>query len=173
MQDVHVPSAPRGGVGSSSHPPTGSRGICTEDDDEDQGHEKIGPSQLDDAPSTHPMQQVGTRRRRPPDPYTPGTHALGHKGKGRSRRQWGTVADMWTIWTVWTIIMDCYILLLCIVWTTMEFMDSRHPRFEDTHIYCLRWMPYIIVDDICLDWIKNRENFAKIFCNMSSHAVHL
>jgi hypothetical protein len=91
-QDVHVPFAPRGGVGSSSHTPTGSRGICTEDDDdddedEDQGHEEIGPSQLDDALWTQPTQQVGTRRRRPPDPYTPGTHALRHKGKGRSRRQ--------------------------------------------------------------------------------------
>jgi hypothetical protein len=34
-QDVHVPSAPRGGVGSSSHEPTGSRGACNDDDDED------------------------------------------------------------------------------------------------------------------------------------------
>jgi hypothetical protein len=94
-----VPSAPRGGVGSSSHPPTGSRNHGTEEDDdeddddddededEDQGHEEIGPSQLDDAPWTQPTQPVGTRRRRPPDPYTPGTHALGHKGKGKSRRQ--------------------------------------------------------------------------------------
>jgi hypothetical protein len=93
-----VPSAPRGGIGLSSHPPTGSRGVCTDDDheddnddheDEDQGHDEIGPSQLDDAPWTQPSQQVGTRRHRPPDPYTLGTHALGHKGKGRSRRQWG------------------------------------------------------------------------------------
>jgi hypothetical protein len=55
-----MPSAPRGGVGSSSHPPTGSRDKGTEEDDdeddeddhedEDQGHEEIGPSQLDDAP---------------------------------------------------------------------------------------------------------------------------
>jgi hypothetical protein len=91
-----VPSAPRGGVGSSIHQPTGSRGVCNDDDeedddddneDEDQGHEEIGPSQLDDAPWTQPSQQVGTRRRRPPDPYIPGTDALGHKGKGRSRRQ--------------------------------------------------------------------------------------
>jgi hypothetical protein len=51
-QDVHVPSAPRGGVGSSSHAPTGSRDICTEDEDEDdddhedvdQGHKELGPS---------------------------------------------------------------------------------------------------------------------------------
>jgi hypothetical protein len=92
-----VPSAPRGGVSSSSHVPIGSRGICTEDEDEDddnddhedvdQGHEELGPSQLEDALWTQPTQQVGTRRRRPPDPYTPGTHALGQKGKGRSRRQ--------------------------------------------------------------------------------------
>jgi hypothetical protein len=95
MQDVHVPSAPIGGVGLSSHEPIGLRGVCNDDDDEDdnddqededQGHEEIEPSQLDDAPWTQPSQQVGTRRRRPHDPYTPGTHALGHKGKGRSRR---------------------------------------------------------------------------------------
>jgi hypothetical protein len=82
-----VPSAARGGVGSSSHAPIGSRGICTEDEDVDQGHEELRPSQLEDAPLTQPTQQVGTRRRRPPDPYTLGTHALGQKGKGRSRRQ--------------------------------------------------------------------------------------
>jgi hypothetical protein len=95
-QDVHMPSAPRGGVGSSSHPPTGSRDICTEDDDEDddddhedvdQGHEELGPSQLDDALWTQATQQVGTRRRRLPDPYTLGTHALGHKDKSMYRRQ--------------------------------------------------------------------------------------
>jgi hypothetical protein len=42
--DVHVPSAPRGGIGSSSHTPTGSRGICTEDedkDDDDEDHEDV------------------------------------------------------------------------------------------------------------------------------------
>jgi hypothetical protein len=48
-QDVYVPSAARGGVGSSSHAPTGSRGICTEDEDDDhesvdQGSEELGPS---------------------------------------------------------------------------------------------------------------------------------
>jgi hypothetical protein len=94
-QDVHVPSAARGGVGSCSHAPTGLRGISTEDEDEDddhedmdQGHEELGLSQLKDAPSTQPTQQLGTRRRRPPDPYTPGTHALRHKGKAKSMRQW-------------------------------------------------------------------------------------
>jgi hypothetical protein len=79
-----------------SHGAGRARALCTEDDDEDddddhedmdQGHKELGLSQLDDAPWTQPTQQVGTRRRRPPDPYTPGTHALGHKGKGMSRRQ--------------------------------------------------------------------------------------
>jgi hypothetical protein len=61
-QNVHVPSVARRGVGSSSHAPTGSRGICTEDEGEDddhenmdQGHEELGPSQPEDAPSTQPM----------------------------------------------------------------------------------------------------------------------
>jgi len=91
MQDVHVPSA---GLGSSSQVPTGSIGITYEDENEDEDddevdlrHEELGPSQLQDAPSTQPTQPSGTRRRRPPDPYTPGTDALGHKGKGKTRRQ--------------------------------------------------------------------------------------
>ena len=87
---MHVPSAGRGGLGSSSQAPTGSIGIAYEDEDDDevdQRHEELGPSQLPDAPSTQPTQPLGTRRRRPPDPYTPGTSALGHKGKGKTRRQ--------------------------------------------------------------------------------------
>jgi hypothetical protein len=40
-QDVHVPSTARGGVGSSSHAPIGSRDICTEDEDEDDDHEDV------------------------------------------------------------------------------------------------------------------------------------
>ena len=79
-QDVYVPSVGRGGLGSSSHAPTG------DDDDVDQRHEELGPSQLQDAPLTQPTQPPGTRRRRPPDPYTLGMSALGHKGKGKSRR---------------------------------------------------------------------------------------
>ena len=57
MQDVHVPSAGRGGLGSSSQAPTGSIGIAYEDEDEDEDedkdddkvdlrHEELGPSQL-------------------------------------------------------------------------------------------------------------------------------
>ena len=81
-QDVHVPSAGRGGLGSSSQAPTGD-----EDDDVDQRHEELGPTQLQDAPSTQSTQPLGTRPHRPPDPYTPGTSVLGHKGKGKTRRQ--------------------------------------------------------------------------------------
>jgi hypothetical protein len=40
-QDVHVLSVARGGVGSSSHAPTGSRDICTEDEDENNDHEDV------------------------------------------------------------------------------------------------------------------------------------
>jgi len=87
---VHVPSAGRGGLGFSSQAPIGSIGIVYEDKDDDevdQRHEELGPSQLQDAPLTQLTQPSGTRRRRPPDPYTPGTRALGHKGKGKTRRQ--------------------------------------------------------------------------------------
>jgi hypothetical protein len=62
-----------------------------EDDDDDDagagaaGQEEIGPSQLQDAPTTQPS-QLTPRRRRPRDPYTPGTDALGAKGKGKTRR---------------------------------------------------------------------------------------
>ena len=62
-----------------------------EDDDDDTGagaagQEEIGPSQLQDAPTTQPS-QLTPRRRRPRDPYTPGTDALGAKGKGKTRRK--------------------------------------------------------------------------------------
>ena len=80
-----VPSAGRGGLGSSSQAVTGAED--EDDDDVNQRHEELGPSQLYDAPSTQPTQPPGTRRCRPPDPYTPGTSALGNKGKGKTRRQ--------------------------------------------------------------------------------------
>ena len=65
-----------------------------DDDDNDQGEENvvvagqdvIGPSQLQDAPTTQ-SSQLTPRRRRPRDPYTPGTDALGAKGKGKTRRK--------------------------------------------------------------------------------------
>ena len=87
MQDVYIPSVGKGGLGSSSQAATGDGDKDEEDDDDvDKRHEELGPSQLHDAPSTHPTPPLGTRRRRPRDPYTPGTSALGHKGKGKSRR---------------------------------------------------------------------------------------
>ena len=73
MQDVNVPSAGRGGLGSSSQAATGDRDEDEEDDDDgdvDKRHEELGPSQLYDAPSTQPTPPLGTRRRRPCDPYT-------------------------------------------------------------------------------------------------------
>jgi hypothetical protein len=62
-----------------------------EDDDDDTGagvagQEEIGPSQLQDAPTTQPS-QLTPRRRHARDPYTPGTDALGAKGKGKTRRK--------------------------------------------------------------------------------------
>ena len=57
-----------------------------DEDEEEHGYEEHGPSQLQDAPSAQPTQPAGTRRHRPPDPFTPGTDALGHKGKGKTRR---------------------------------------------------------------------------------------
>jgi hypothetical protein len=50
------------------------------------GQEEIGPSQLQDAPTTQPS-QLTPRRRRPRDPYTLGTDTLGAKGKGKTRRK--------------------------------------------------------------------------------------
>ena len=87
MQDMHVPSTGRGGLGSSSQAPTGDENEDEDEDNDDQRHEELGPSQLQDAPSTQPTQPSGTRRHRPPDHYTPGTSTLGHKGKGKTRRQ--------------------------------------------------------------------------------------
>ena len=84
---MHIPSAGRGGLGSSSQAPTWSICITYEDEEVDQRHDELGPSQLKDAPSTQPTQPLGTRLRRPSDPYTPGTDALSHKDKGKTRRQ--------------------------------------------------------------------------------------
>ena len=86
---MYVPSAGRGGLGSSSQAATRDGDEDEEDDDDnmDKRHEELGPSQLHDAPSTHPTPPLGTRRRRLRDPYTLGTSALGHKDKGKSRRQ--------------------------------------------------------------------------------------
>ena len=60
-----------------------------EDDEEgeEHGYDELGESQLQDVPSTQPTQVAGTRRRRSPCPYTPGTDALGSKCKGKTRRQ--------------------------------------------------------------------------------------
>ena len=74
-QDVYVPSVGRGGLGSSSRVATGDGDEDEEDDDDDEVDkrpEELGSSQLHDAPSTHPTPPLGTRRRRPRDPYTPG-----------------------------------------------------------------------------------------------------
>ena len=86
---MYVPSAGRGGFGSSSQATTGDGDEDEEDDDDDvdKRHEELSPSQLHDAPSTHPTPPLGTRRCRSRDPYTLGTSALSHKGKGKSRRQ--------------------------------------------------------------------------------------
>ena len=86
---MYVPSARRGGLGSSSQAAIGDEDEDEEDDDDDvdKRHEGLGPSLLHDAPSTHPTLPLGTRRCRSRDPYTPGMSALGHKGKGKSRRQ--------------------------------------------------------------------------------------
>uniref|UniRef100_K3YL96 Aminotransferase-like plant mobile domain-containing protein n=1 Tax=Setaria italica TaxID=4555 RepID=K3YL96_SETIT len=86
-RDVHVPSPGRGGIGSSSQAATQAKGIAYEDEDNDERHEELGLSQLHDAPLTQPTQPTGTRRCRPPSLYTPGTDTLGHKGKGKTRRQ--------------------------------------------------------------------------------------
>ena len=87
---MYDPSAGRGALGSSSQAATGDGDEDEEDDDDDdmdKRHDELGPSQLHDAPSTHPTPPPGTRRHRPRDPYTLSTSALSHKGKDKSRRQ--------------------------------------------------------------------------------------
>ena len=59
-----------------------------EDDDDDDDvhvrHDEIGLSHLQVAPVTEPSQPT-PRRRRPRDPYTPGTDALEDKCKTRRK----------------------------------------------------------------------------------------
>jgi hypothetical protein len=57
------------------------------EEDENRGYDELDESQLEGAPLTQPMQVAGTRRRRPPCKFTPDTHALGPKGKAKTRRQ--------------------------------------------------------------------------------------
>ena len=82
---MYAPSAGRGGLGSSSHAPTGDehKDEDYDDDDVDQRHEELGPSQLQDAPSTQLIQPSGTRQCRPLDPYTSGTSTLGQRVRVR------------------------------------------------------------------------------------------
>ncbi|XP_020404845.1 uncharacterized protein [Zea mays] len=71
--DVHVPSCT-----DTATPSTGlGAGF-------DYDHDEIGPSQLEGAPSTQPLQPQERRRHRSPQRYTPGTDAL---GKGKTRRR--------------------------------------------------------------------------------------
>ena len=98
--DVHRPHARQWdtpvSLGTSSHGGTSAATVDTfqghrdkEDAEEavERGYDELAESQLQDAPSTEPTQVAGMRRRCPPCKYTPGTGALGHKGKGKTRRQ--------------------------------------------------------------------------------------
>ena len=97
QQDVQPPICAVGpstaGLSSSRSTRDTFEDVAHEDEDKDDdtgagaaGQEEIGPSQLQDAPTTQPS-QLTPRRRRPRDPYTPGTDALGAKGKGKTRRK--------------------------------------------------------------------------------------
>ncbi|XP_021304829.1 serine/threonine-protein phosphatase 7 long form homolog [Sorghum bicolor] len=88
---VHGTSSLGGSGGQSSSRPTMDTFQSDDDEDEEgvaeeRDYDELGLSQLPDAPSTQPT-QVARRRRRSPCRYTPGTDALGHKGKGKTRRQ--------------------------------------------------------------------------------------
>ena len=79
-----------GSGGQSSSRPTMDTFQSDDDEDEEgvaeeRDYDELGLSQLPDAPSTQPS-QVARRRRRSPCRYTPGTDALGHKGKGKIGR---------------------------------------------------------------------------------------
>jgi hypothetical protein len=101
QQDVQHPICAVGpstaGLSSSRSTRDTFENVAQDDDDDDDnddddagagaaGQVEIGPSQLQDAPTTQPSQLTPCRRR-PRDPYTPGTDALGAKGKGKTRRK--------------------------------------------------------------------------------------
>jgi hypothetical protein len=71
--DVHVPSCT-----DTATPSTGMGAGF------DYDHDEIGPSQLQGAPSTQPLQPQDRRRHRSPQRSTPDTDAL---GKGKTRRR--------------------------------------------------------------------------------------
>jgi hypothetical protein len=91
--DVHRPVSAVGpstaGLSSSRSMRDTFQDVHHDDDDDDAGaagQDEIGPSWLQNAPTTQPS-QLTPRRRRPRDPYTLGTDALGVKGKGKTRRK--------------------------------------------------------------------------------------
>jgi hypothetical protein len=98
QQDVQPPICAVGpstaGLSSSRSTRDTFEDVAHDDEDDDDagagagaaGQVEIGPSQLQDAPTTQPS-QLTPRRRRPRDPYTPVTDALGAKGKGKTRRK--------------------------------------------------------------------------------------
>jgi hypothetical protein len=91
------------GLGSRRQSSSRSTRATFEDsggEDEEDGAEKIGVSQLEDALFTQPSQQAARRQSRPHDPYTPGTDALG-KGKGKTRRQWGLVRGYYGLFSLY------------------------------------------------------------------------
>ncbi|XP_021315899.1 uncharacterized protein LOC110435007 isoform X1 [Sorghum bicolor] len=58
-----------------------------DEETEDHGYDELSDSEIPDAPTDQATQGAETRRRHPPSKYTPGTGALGHKGKGKRRRR--------------------------------------------------------------------------------------
>jgi hypothetical protein len=87
--DVHCPVSAVGPSTAGQSSSRSARGTFADVDDDDAGavgQYEIGPSQLQDAPTTQ-SSQLTPRRRRLRDPYTPGTDALGAKGNGKTRRK--------------------------------------------------------------------------------------
>jgi hypothetical protein len=86
--DVHrpVPAVGPSTAGQSSSRSTRDTFADVDDDNDAAGQDLIGPSQLQDAPTTQPLQLTPCRRR-PRDPYAPGTDSLGAKSKGKTSRR--------------------------------------------------------------------------------------
>jgi hypothetical protein len=87
--DVHRPVSAVGPSTTGHSSSLSTRDTFADVDDDDAGaagQDEIGPSQLQDAPTTQ-SSQLTPRRRCPRDPYTPGTDALGAKVKGKTRRK--------------------------------------------------------------------------------------
>jgi hypothetical protein len=156
QSDVHRPVSAVGPSTAGQSSSWSTRGTFVDVDDDDTsaaGQDEIGPSQLQDAPTTQ-SSQLTPRRWRPRDSYTPGIDALGAKGKGKTRRKW-ILCDVVLCWKLcdvdlcWKLCNVNYVLwtMLCghCIKNYVMWILSYSVLYCDV-VYVEMWWCFIIYD---------------------------